>query len=1223
MDFPRTEFSYFDEAKVNISMTGGTSIHGGDEAIGVEGLEQNATDEVTEEGNTKQDAPREGEVEEDTTGSGNDEQSAPEEVSHDENAEQDSTDEETAIDESLINEETMGDETASEDEVEEEEEEEEEVEVEVESTNHSDEGDVAENESLDEEEIMLEIEMGDLSAAMEVGDFSELKRALESGVSEVQLISGNTYEATSDIKLSTGMIIYGNHSTLNMGVYRFLLTGTKRSLEVSELTVNSTTGSGNHRYGVFCLADSNGTSGSPYYWDAKFTNVTFNGAALIGIGDSDSTTVKNYIREVEFSGTNTLTLTNYSANNAVVFARNITINDAFTMKDKIISSGVTGASSAAYGYYFRSPGTGGAGTQNNATTAFGTFEIAAGANVDINRNPGPSGLVGGVTSEYNRSLIYGYQQFTFGENAIFNATAGTNRATEVNSRSAVIRSDAATSFTVADHAQVTLATNLVNNVTDYYGFTALYLKKSADLNISIGSGATLNTTANGNGAIGRAHAPVMLMGAGSSTTTVNGDVNVYSENGNGWYYEYRTSSTPVQKFYVESAGKVEIKANNEGEKGAVEYAAFEAYGNYDMDIIVRGGGQMTVFSNGYRGMSLAGAGSYAKKSITVDGAESSLSIKGTEWAIAAETQPTLSISATNGGRISLESSVVNNASGGAASTVYSVGPTTYTVNGEGSEINIAHKAGTYSAIFHDGYGPLTINISNGGAMDVYNVNSGTDTSARRAAITAQSTALGDYGSYENSINITGEKSILRVENKNSLTHGNGLDTGLYPTGAISFNSSARGSIDVSEGGSLIAISSSLAPTIHLYQGKITFDNPGEFDIRNNSTSASTGSNSRYATTGQAIFNNRRLDETVFYPAIKFINSDVKVWTAFEDEYSYDDAHMDNAWEKVSFTGDNKGIADTGKEGSGGDGTVVSGKLLPQNDFYLSAYGRITNASGSNTEDDVATGDFIVTKVDANHEEKGLSGAEFLLCYKDGEVSYYYDGIDEDGDITWDEGMEGAEVLTTDSSGQLMVSNLNPGTYYLIEIKAPEGYVTPVEDEAVMEIIVVKDQVTEEVIKNTAAIAMIDFTFTKVDAAEYEVPLVGAEFTLTNTAADEFVGSQESGSDGRVTFVNLESGTYLLEETKAPNGYELPLGQWEVEVNAENGVIAITTVVGEAVPPAFRTNEETGEYLVGNVKKYTLPAAGSGGSQWFMRIGGTLLASGVVMVMLKRRLLRRW
>lgn len=71
-------------------------------------------------------------------------------------------------------------------------------------------------------------------------------------------------------------------------------------------------------------------------------------------------------------------------------------------------------------------------------------------------------------------------------------------------------------------------------------------------------------------------------------------------------------------------------------------------------------------------------------------------------------------------------------------------------------------------------------------------------------------------------------------------------------------------------------------------------------------------------------------------------------------------------------------------------------------------------------------------------------------------------------------------------------------------------------------------------------------------------LQGAEFTLTGPEGD---GSKTttavSNSRGSAYFSGLEPGTYILQETKAPEGYAASSQTWTVEVENVNGKVTVT------------------------------------------------------------------
>lgn len=739
------------------------------------------------------------------------------------------------------------------------------------------------------------------SQTKSVRSIGELKAALsDKTVSAVILENDIVYNLTgsmNDPKLSLNhsIVIYGQGHTLDLGMWRINVasnsTGGNGLIKVEDLKMLTSNRSAaptieNHQYGFFYMNKAGN-------WDIEFNNIEFNGSSIV----SNTNTAYG---SVTFQGNSTVTASGVVAREAVVFAKDILIKDNFTLRSSINN------------VIFKSP------------RATGNFTVGQNAQVDISRDFGISTL----------NVIENYQTYSFQQNSNFKAVAQTNRVYNIvvtECATAIIRSNAASEFTLENGANVELITDGADVATKK-GFEALILgKHSSGLNMNIAENASLSATADGYGINARGYSAVSILGNGDSNINIKGRLNVTSNDGSAWYYQFGHSGK--NHFTVDGTGNVNILAKNNDVVGAYEYAAFEAYGKCAMYINVKDGGKMSVISKGYRGMSLAASGSYAEKKITVSGDRSELFVQGSTWAIAAETQPTLTISALDGGKIKLsDTDYATSLCTPATSTVYSVGPTTYTVDGAGSEMNVVHLGGAYGPIFHDGYGPLVINVTNGGFMDVYNSNTGKDTSARRAAITAQSTTV--CGKGRNLINVDGVGSKLQVINDNPYTHGNGGDTGLYPTGAISFNSTALGDINITNGGSLLAQSKSLAPTIQIHDGLIKIDNPGLVDIRNDSTSASPGKNTTYSTVGMAVFSSRYSHCSVpnFATALDVKDADVTVWSTFETPFS--DAAIDNKWIDVTFKAKNKAETKMPKPGIGGDTN------LALDIFSLSSYGRI-------------------------------------------------------------------------------------------------------------------------------------------------------------------------------------------------------------------------------------------------------------------------------------------
>lgn len=139
-----------------------------------------------------------------------------------------------------------------------------------------------------------------------------------------------------------------------------------------------------------------------------------------------------------------------------------------------------------------------------------------------------------------------------------------------------------------------------------------------------------------------------------------------------------------------------------------------------------------------------------------------------------------------------------------------------------------------------------------------------------------------------------------------------------------------------------------------------------------------------------------------------------------------------------------------------------------------------------------------------------------------------------------------------------------------------------------------------------------FTLQKVDATNNKTYLPGAEFTLYRN--DEKINTFVTGEDGKVTITLPENEggayTYILKETKAPDGYYPSDEVWTLTIDLE-GRLSVTDSSGGAVSPVG------GVYVVENTPGYELPETGGFGALPFIIIGPLLMA-GAVMYGFTRR-----
>ncbi|MCC8123778.1 MAG: DUF11 domain-containing protein, partial [Oscillospiraceae bacterium] len=828
--------------------------------------------------------------------------------------------------------------------------------------------------------------------ATPVATETEFRNAVTGGDRSIKLTDNIT--VTAAVTRTGDLTIFGDENTLTFsgGSTRVNLSGSG-ALTVYDLSIAApadaavltTTSSA----GVFCAYSTlTGTN----TWTADFYSIDFTGTALIGANHADVLNYSfSYFSDVHFYEENSLTANGNCALNAVVFARNVTIEGQFDMWNE---GGVSGANSASVGQFFRSVGVGDATRQYDPATnavAYGTFEIAAGAEVNIIRATNVTSTSLDLYQYYIRSLIFGYESFLFGAESAFAAEANTNRqaAGYPYYASSVIGSHAGKAFTLERGAAVTLTTGQTYTNSDVYGYNALLLRKSGSepLEITVAEEAVLYI--DGNGAFGtgsfgaRAYAPVAIMGTGSSSsnTTVEGTIMVHSANGNGWYYEYSTGGSGNDTVTIDG-GTMQINANgNEGNRASLlprdasspdEYAAFEHYnGNaFTMDIV--NGGTMLIQATGWRAMSLAGGtGSYTDKTINIDGADSRLLINPNDsegkptgyvqFGIAAETSTNFNLNVTNGGEMFAQNTQ--------DSTIYTVGSANYLVSGAGSKLTLIktgeNSSGTkyslYGSIFHDTSGALDIQVRDGGVMWVES-SYGT-----RATITAQT-----YSAGQHNITVDGTGSRLTVINHseditNILANQYIEDVALYPNGAIAFSANTSGNITVSNGADFYAESHNpMSATIALgsystsnQYGLFTADHPGEIDIRNDGTVVGNNGSADIrgiALRGRSLY---YLLDPYFLAnlgtgtwastsdtakTIDVISGAVTVYernggfdkASFED---WGDEHVIRSWPSTTFSSMNVGTT-TGIAGGVNGDAVASGSSTDDTSFTLQDYGRI-------------------------------------------------------------------------------------------------------------------------------------------------------------------------------------------------------------------------------------------------------------------------------------------
>ncbi|WP_141549110.1 SpaA isopeptide-forming pilin-related protein, partial [Bacillus thuringiensis] len=174
-----------------------------------------------------------------------------------------------------------------------------------------------------------------------------------------------------------------------------------------------------------------------------------------------------------------------------------------------------------------------------------------------------------------------------------------------------------------------------------------------------------------------------------------------------------------------------------------------------------------------------------------------------------------------------------------------------------------------------------------------------------------------------------------------------------------------------------------------------------------------------------------------------------------------------------------------------------------------------------------TGQFEIVKVDAKDKTKVLSDAEFEV-YKGGKK---------------------VAELKTDESGKVMSPKLPLGEYTVKETKAPAGYKLSNKEWKVT------IQNEKEVVKVEAENEKIlgSLQIIKMDDKDQTKRLAGAKFTLKDAKGNVVKEGITTDKSGTVKVDGLVPGEYTLEETKAPEGYELTKQIIHVTVDGEKVV----------------------------------------------------------------------
>ena len=221
--------------------------------------------------------------------------------------------------------------------------------------------------------------------------------------------------------------------------------------------------------------------------------------------------------------------------------------------------------------------------------------------------------------------------------------------------------------------------------------------------------------------------------------------------------------------------------------------------------------------------------------------------------------------------------------------------------------------------------------------------------------------------------------------------------------------------------------------------------------------------------------------------------------------------------------------------------------------------KIAANDGKAIENDLIYGSVSGKKVDENGN--ALGGALIGLFRTD------------DGEFT----KENALMTTTSAEdGSFSFENIPYGTWYVREIEQPAGFVL---DDTIYPVTIGADgQVVEIKIVNTYVRGNIHLT--KVDSEYPDNKLTGATFEVYKDSnangklddGDELLGTLTEKEKGEYSMNDLFYGRYFVKETKAPEGFVLDTGVYEVMIDTGGKTYEVENKAGVGfVNDAMRGN----------------------------------------------------
>lgn len=244
------------------------------------------------------------------------------------------------------------------------------------------------------------------------------------------------------------------------------------------------------------------------------------------------------------------------------------------------------------------------------------------------------------------------------------------------------------------------------------------------------------------------------------------------------------------------------------------------------------------------------------------------------------------------------------------------------------------------------------------------------------------------------------------------------------------------------------------------------------------------------------------------------------------------------------------------------------------------------------EPEIFLGEVRIRKMDSDEITNRLKGAVFTL--------YKVEKGKDDKQV--------GKLLTTDDTGELVISKLEIGHYYLKEVQAPDGYEKTdklYEFEITKDLIKAVENILIDVPNKKIVPELGSVSLVKTDKVDAKIFLEGAEFSLFKADGTLVDTGLKTDANGKLTYKNLLPGSYYFLETKAPTGYELSTKKWEFEI--EKGKLKEEKIVNVENQKEKELEPEKGAVILEKVDSSDKSIKLSGAVFSLHKADGTLVA----------------